>query len=369
MKPRTLLITLLALGIIAWLAVTLSNRNLTPPASIVGQALLSNQTLVATNTIEIKDSTEPQPLILQLDTQANLWRINSYHNAPANLTRIAKLTDDLQGSKIQREVTSNPDRFPRLGLGERTITFRDDQNKTIYNLQLGKTSEGGGLFAKRENDSAAVEIHPQIFFSARPDEWLARDLFQFKPEDITALTVELPDGSKSIYQRGPEKQWQLVEPTPPEGKTINTEIPQRILQLLLTTSFFQHHIRGDTEAIPAYENSREITFSLSDGETFSLRIGRRPATIPPQVSETSDQTNEQNTTAAPAGPVLIFLESAPEKFVWSEAAKTILPVSTETLWNALPQTEQALFTDAHIQDQPQQTSEETLLSAPLITPE
>lgn len=354
-RTKHLLIFVAVLAVVALTAGFLGKLRTAKTASVVGQPILASQIVAQIAEVEVKDGDSQDTIILRFDNDSKIWRITSYHNAPANLTRVAKLTDDLQASKIQREVTSNPERFPRLGLGERTVIFRASDGNEIYKIQFGKTSDEGGVFVKREGDEAAMEIHPLVFFSARPDEWMAREFLQFKNEDVTSVTIHLPDGTLVEYNRGEDSKWNFTGPPPPEGKEVNLELPETILRQLFSNSFFQHYLKGDEETTAANENSRQLTFTLKDGEKFVLRIARRPAKA----------AEGEGAAPQPAGPVLIFVESAPEKFLWAEAVKTIVPVSTEALWNSLPADVEALFKSPAAE----QNTTDPLESAPLIPPE
>jgi hypothetical protein len=349
MKTKSLLIVVAALAILAAIITLLTRRPQSQAYETAGQPVLPRNITTQTAQIEITEKNSNTPITLQ-KKDGGLWLITSYHNAPANLTRIAKLTDDLEASKIQRIVTANPERFERLGLGARTVTFRDSEKKEIFKISFGETSQEGGYFLKLENNNSAFEAHPQVFFTANPDEWLARELFQFKIEDITALNFQLSGDRQARFQRDEQGKWQLLEPQIPDGRSLKKDMPESILRLLLNTNIYQHNLITDPTSQAALANARLVEFTLKDGQKISLKIGRAPST----------EDTEQNSTPVPTNPVLIFLQSAPEAYVWSEAARTIIPHASETLLKQIPTSIEDML------DSP--TAEEMAEQQPLIPP-
>jgi len=324
MKIKPVVILFVILCLITLLLTLFSRQPRSEALRSFGNPILPRHLIAQIAQITLTEKNSEKTITLQKKDN-DIWRIPNYYNAPANFTRIAKLIDDLEASKIQRAVTANPERLQRLGLNARTVAFYDAQSNEIYNISIGDFTPEGGLYVQLHKNDLCYEAYPPVFYTASPDEWLAREFFQFDIQNIHSLEFQISPDCTAKFQRDDQGKWQMIQPQLTEGQSLKNDMPESLLRQILDIKVFQHKLITDPYAQAALQKARLFELTLKDGQKFSFKIGRAQA---------AENTSDSSSTAEK--PVLLFLQNAPENYVWLEAARTIIPYVSETLFKQIP---------------------------------
>src|SRR4051794_36058059 len=144
MKLRTLLITVAVLAVLA-IGVFVARRPGPPPTSDprLNQPLVDRATVEKAAKLTISDQGKTVTLARQGDT----WRDVSYYDLPADFSKLSGFIGNLTDAKLDRLVTSRPDRIARLEFKDTKIELLDAADKPLWSVMLGKNPEiGGGRF-------------------------------------------------------------------------------------------------------------------------------------------------------------------------------------------------------------------------------
>src|SRR5688572_10967118 len=108
MKIKTLIVTVLALAVLS-IGVYFARRPGPPPSgdARLNQPLVDAATIEKTAKVRITDAGKTVELIRTDGT----WRVPSYHDLPADFSKLSSLVGNLTDAKLQRLVTSNPERL------------------------------------------------------------------------------------------------------------------------------------------------------------------------------------------------------------------------------------------------------------------
>src|SRR5580704_16414209 len=166
MKLRTLIITVAVLAILSVAAYLLNRPEPAPVADIrVGKSVLDSDTASKAAALSISDQGKKVELARNPD---GTWQVTSYFGLPADFEKISRLVQDLNEAKVDRFVTSNPDRLSRLEFKDSKVVLGDGAGKEVWSLTLGKTAESGnGRFIRFDDE-------PKAFFSGL-HVWLDTD--------------------------------------------------------------------------------------------------------------------------------------------------------------------------------------------------
>jgi hypothetical protein len=187
MKLRSLIITVAVLAALS-VAAYLGNRpEAAPPADPrVGTALLGPDVVARAAGIVIEDQGKKVELARNPDAS---WRVPSYFDMPADIEKVARLIQDLNEAKVDRFVTSSPDRLSHLEFKDSKITLTDPAGKEIWSLTLGKTAESGnGRFIRFGSEPRAFFSGMHVWLDTDAKGWANAQLVSVKPRSRSPST-------------------------------------------------------------------------------------------------------------------------------------------------------------------------------------
>ncbi|HEY5079387.1 MAG TPA: DUF4340 domain-containing protein, partial [Opitutaceae bacterium] len=227
MKLRSLAVAvalLAALSVVAYLG----NRPESAPVADprVGKALLDPETLGRATGISVSDQGKKVELVRGAD---GTWRVPSYYDFPADVEKIAHLVQDLNESKVDRFVTSNPDRIARLDFKDSSIALTDASGKEIWNLGFGKTPDSGnGRFVRFGKEPVAFFSGLHVWLDTDAKGWADARLVTAKPDEIASIEIPMDGGPVTVSRPKKEAPWAA---TAPAGKRL---IADKVASLLTT---------------------------------------------------------------------------------------------------------------------------------------
>ncbi len=368
MKLKTLIVTVAVLAALS-LVVFIVRRPPAPPSADprIGQPLVESATVEQAAKLEITDAGKTVTLTRQPD---GTWRVPSYHDFPADFQKLTRLVGDLTGAKIQRLVTTNPDRIARLEFKDTTLSLRDAADKVLWTITLGRTPEAGsGRFVRFGDEPKAYLANLSAWLDPEPRNWAQAEILNLKPDDVAKVEIPFPDSAAVTVSRAKAADPWTSERTP-DGQQVKADKITSVLNSLGTLRFSDTTELNDPNVVAAKANARPFKFTTFDGKTITIALGRKPeekklkppepagpaslgsvTDLAKQDSAKKDEEKKDDPLAPefetiPAGPVYAFVThsdaSAPINALMAKRAFQI----AEYTFTGLPQKSEELFEPA-----------------------
>jgi hypothetical protein len=319
MKLRSLVITVVLLAVLS-VAAYLGNRpEPAPPADPrVGKPLLDPDTVSRASDIVVSD----QGKLVEVTKGADgTWRVPSYYGLPADMEKISRLMQDLNESKVDRFVTSTPDRLSHLDFKDSGIVLKDSSGKEIWNLVFGKTPDSGnGRFIRFGSEPVAFFSGLHVWLDTDAKGWADARLVTLKPDDVTKIEIPLAGGDPVIASRAKkDAAWTAAAPA---GQKLSADKVASLLTTLTSLRFTDTVGSKDPAAAEAAGYMRTFKLATFDGKTLTISLGRKPeqkkakapaapATGEPVKAKPADgATAAPETETIPAGPVFATVSSS-----------------------------------------------------------
>jgi hypothetical protein len=375
MRLKTLLVII---GILAALAAIVAVvRRPSPPPSAdarINQPLVDLSTIEKATKLRISDGGKTVELVRQPDGN---WRVPSYHEMPADFAKLSTFVGNLTDAKLQRLVTTTPDRIARLEFKDTKIELFDDSGKELASLTLGKTADAGGRYVRFGSEQKAFLANLQAWLDTEPKNWANSALLTLKPEDVSKIEISFPQGDAVTLTREKKEDPWSAAPTP-ENQTVNTQKVTSVLNAFSGLRFTETTDPTDANAVAAKANQRTVKLTTFDGKTIQVTLGRKPeekklkpptaaadgSSGPAALGSVSDLTKKESDPKAgetpseekkpitpeyetiPAGPVFVSIShsdaSAPVNELMQKRAYQI----SDYTFTSLPQNASELFTAA-----------------------
>lgn len=364
--------TLVALCLAVWLV-----RRPAAPVSTdarIGQPVLAPDLAADLTRLELADGGKTVALARQAD---GTWTVPDYHDFPADFAKLTRLVADLTEARIQRLVTTRPERLARLEFKDTTLTFHGAAGRTPFRLTLGKTADGGGRFVRFGEEEKGYLANLNSYADAEPKNWADATLLSLKPAEIAAVEIGFADGAPVTATRAkPEEAW--VAASAPAGQRLKADRINSLLTTVGSLRFTDTTAPDDAQAVAARAHPRTLKLTTFGGQTYTLTFARRPEEKrpkPPAAETKSPATEvvpatEAPTPAAPAeapapppaaapaapefetipaGPVFVAIKSSESAarlnalmeqraFQIAEWIYTGLPAAAADFWEPVPST-------------------------------
>jgi hypothetical protein len=274
MKLRTLV---LAVAVLAALSVVAYLRNRPSPAPSadprVGTVLLDADTVGRASGLVISD--QGKQSVLSKGTDGS-WRVTTYFDFPADVGKISQLVQDLNEAKVDRFVTSNPDRLAHLDFKDSSITLADASDKEIWSLTIGRESEqGNGRFIRFGAEPKAFYSTLHVWLDTDSKGWANAQLVDVKPDDIAKIEIPF-DGGPALVASRAKKDAPWSDGAAPAGRKLSAEKMSSLLSSLTSLKFTDTVDVKDPAAAEAAPHTRTLKLTTFDGKTYTVALGRKP---------------------------------------------------------------------------------------------
>jgi hypothetical protein len=357
MKLRTLVVTVVLLAALSVIAYV---RNRPEPAPLadprVGKPLLDAETVGRAAGIVISDQGKRVELSRNPD---GTWVVPSYFGMPADRDKISHLVQDLNESKVDRFVTSNPDRVARLEFKDSSIVLTDAAGKEIWNLGFGKTPDSGnGRFVRFGKEPVAFFSGLHVWLDTDAKGWADARLVTVKPDEIASVEVPI-EGGAAVTARRAKKDAAWTAPAPP-GKKLAADKITALVTTLTSLRFTETLDPKNPTVAEASSYTRGFTLTTFDGKTLTVSLGRKPeekkpkppappektdpaaaAKVPEAATEAKPAVPEVETI--PAGPVFASVSSSDAHATVNDLMKRRAFEVDEYTFTGLPQKADDLF--------------------------
>lgn len=272
MKLRTLVITIAVLAALS-VAAFFATRTEAPPAADtrVGQTLVDRSIAEKAAKLRLSDQGRTVNLTRQSD---GTWKVTSYYDFPADFTKLSTFISSLTDAKLDRLVTSSPDRIARLEFAETKITLLDASDKELWTVTLGKTSETGGRYVRFGTEQKAFLTNLNAFLDSESKNWANSELLTLKADDIAKVEIPFPDGPVTVTRAKKEDPW-VADKTPAGNKLIADKVSS-LLGTLGSIRFSDTSEQTDANAVAAKANERRFKLETFDKKVYQVALGRKP---------------------------------------------------------------------------------------------
>ena len=221
------------------------------------------------------------------------WVVQSRLNYPADLEKLSGLVRKLKEAKIGRVFESNEGSLKRLALIDPTneestreerglkIIFRDEKDKELKNLIVGKSRETGDQRGAAEGQYLMLKGDTKIYLidqdfsnlEAIPLEWLEKKLVDVQADDVKSILCHSLDGKKAEYHfERPEKGKDFEAVQFPAGKKINKSALSQLSRAL--ASFNMENIVDPSNLSKSpIKMSKQIEYALFNGLIYRIIPG------------------------------------------------------------------------------------------------
>jgi hypothetical protein len=282
MKLRTLVVTIVVLALLSGIVAFLGRR--TAPASTdprVGQPLLDRAVVEKAGRLRLSDQGKTVTLARQAD---GTWRVSSYFDLPADFQKLSRFVDDLNEAKLQRLVTSNPERIARLEFKDTKVEFLDNAEKELWAVTLGKAGETGGRFVRFGAEPKAYLASLNAWLDADAKNWANAQLLNLKPDDIARVEFSLPGAAADnppavatpiVVSRAKKDDAWAASQTP-AGQKLKSDRIASLLSSLTALRFTDTLEPADPKVAAAKAHERQYKLTTFDGKTYSVVIAQKP---------------------------------------------------------------------------------------------
>ena len=335
----------------------------------VGQSVLAADLATRAAQIRITDSDKNVTLARQ---STGTWRVTTYHDLPADFTKLSQLISDLSDAKIQRFVTARPERLARLEFKDTTITLLDADAKEIWTATLGKSADGGGRFLRYGKEEKGYQFAPNFSLESESKNWVDTALLNLKQDDIAAVEIGFTDGTTVAAKRA-KKEDPWTSANAPAGNRLKPDRIASVLGNLVSLRFSDTSATDDPAVAIARAHSRTLKLTTFAGDTYTVTLGRKPEEKKPKQAVADTKPHDNSAPASPeakpqdesrrspegeggpkpefetipAGPVYAFIKSSNEKTSINDVMKrrafqigewtfNALPAQAPDLWEDLP---------------------------------
>lgn len=275
MKLKTLSIVVAILAVLS--AITWYVQRPAPPPSAdarVGQPLAQAATLEKATKVRLGDQGKALLLVKEAD---GAWHVPDYYDFPADFSKLTHLVGELTEARLQRLVTSNPERISRLEFNDSKITFLDSSDKELWSVTLGRNADSGGRFVRFGTEQKAYLATYNGFLEVDPKAWADAQLLNLKTDDIARVEISFPDGNTSAVSAArAKKEDPFTADKAPEGKKLKADAVTSVLNSLATLRFSDTSDPTYPNAVAAKAHARTVKITLFDGKTVTLALGRKP---------------------------------------------------------------------------------------------
>ncbi len=278
-------------------------------------------------------------------TEDGRWTLVGEPVLPADSSRLARLTRDLVSPRIERLVSTNPERIATFEFGETGLRYADASGAALLDLQLGRSLEGGARLLRFGEEDKAYAARLNLWLDAEPASWRDNLLVSgLQASDLASLRIAFPDTDAEpvlVSRASATEPW--TSPASPAGHQVRAAI--------LTTQAgnlsalrFNHVAPADAETVVAARaHPREVSLTSFAGRTVTFTFYRAPE--PPAASAPEVPEGEEPPPPPPPAPRPVFvsvLDSQPDAIL-EAAARTHAFEIAEWLFTSLPQRPEDLF--------------------------
>lgn len=273
MKLKTLIVSIVVLAALA-VVVFIARRPEAPAAqdARVNQPLVERATAEKAARLRLSDAGKT----VEVAQENGAWRVPSYYDMPADFNKLSGFIGNLTDAKIQRLVTSNPDRISRLEFKDTKIELLDSASKPIWSATLGKNAEtGGGRYVRFGDEQKAYLTNLSAWLDTDSKNWANAELLNLKADDVAKIEIPFAEGGPITVSRAKKEDAWTADKTPANQK-VKADKVSALLGSVSNIRFSDTSTPDDAGVAVAKANLRTLKLTTFDNKTYTVALGRKP---------------------------------------------------------------------------------------------
>lgn len=274
MKLKTLIVTVLVLAALS--AGAYFARRPTPPPlpdNRINQSLVDRAVIEKSSKLRISDAGKTVELTRQPD---GTWRVPSYYDMAADFSKLSGFVGNLTDAKLQRLVTTSPNRIALLEFKDTKVELLDASDKVVLTLTLGKNAEvGGGRYVRIGDEKKAFLTNLSAWLDTESKNWANAELINIKADDVAKLEIPFAEGGPIKVSRAKKEDPWVAENTP-AGQKLKADKISSILSSIGAVRFSDTNALDDANVTAAKANQRSFQIETFDKKVVKVAMGRKP---------------------------------------------------------------------------------------------
>ena len=276
--------------------------------------------------------------------EAGRWTLAGEPALPADTSRLARITGDLVGPKIDRLVTARADKLGAYDLDSAGIVYADASGKPLLDLDLGKTLEGGARILRFGDETKAYAARLNVWLDAEAASWRDTALVAgIQAADVASLSISLPDTAAPVVVSRAKAEDPWTSPSTPAGHQVRASTLTAQIGNLSGLRYTNVAPNLDPGVVAARVFPREFTLTTFSGRTVKIGFARAPEPPAPPKSEAKEGETAPPTPPAEPRPVYVEITDSRPDAILSAAAKTHAFEVADWIFTALPAKSEDLF--------------------------
>ncbi|MFM9956051.1 MAG: DUF4340 domain-containing protein [Opitutaceae bacterium] len=382
MKLKSIVRTIAILAALSAVAFFATRPTPAPVADTrVGQPLADRAIVEKATKLRLNDQGKTVTLVRQADAT---WKVASYHDFPADFSKLATFIGSLTDAKLERLVTSSPARIALLEFKDTKIELLDATDKELWTVTLGKNPDtGSGRYVRYGAEAKAFLASLSAYLDTDSKNWANTELLALKVDDVAKIEIPFVAANASeptsltLSRATKDAPW-TAEKTP-DGQKLKADKIAAVLSSLSSIRFSETNDLTDANAVAAKANERLFKIETFDKKVLKIALGRKPEEkklkpiTPPAEGQSALaalgtaadmlKKDADGKPAEPAKPIAPEFETIPAGPVFVNIASSDASASV----NALMQKRAFQISDYTFTSLPQK-SEELFEPAPVAAP-
>ena len=279
MKLKSIVRTIAILAALSAVAFFATRPTPAPVADTrIGQPLADRAIVEKATTLRLNDQGKTVTLVRQADAT---WKVASYHDFPADFSKLATFIGSLTDAKLERLVTSSPARIALLEFKDTKIELLDSTDKELWSVTLGKNPDtGSGRYVRYGAEAKAFLASLSAYLDTESKNWANTELLALKVDDVAKIEIPFAAANASeptsltLSRATKDAPW-TAEKTP-DGQKLKADKIAAVLSSLSSIRFSETNDLTDANAVAAKANERLFKIETFDKKVLKIALGRKP---------------------------------------------------------------------------------------------
>ena len=244
----------------------------------IGQPLADRAIVEKATTLRLNDQGKTVTLVRQADAT---WKVSSYHDFPADFSKLATFIGSLTDAKLERLVTSSPARIALLEFKDTKIELLDATDKELWSVTLGKNPDtGSGRYVRYGAEAKAFLASLSAYLDTDSKNWANTELLALKVDDVAKIEIPFVAANASeptsltVSRSTKDAPW-TAEKTP-DGQKLKADKISAVLSSLSSIRFSETNDLTDANAVAAKATERLFKIETFDKKVLKIALGRKP---------------------------------------------------------------------------------------------
>lgn len=274
MKLKSILIAVAVLAALS-AAAFFATRPTPPPVADtrLGSPIVDRTIVEKAAKLRLSDQGKTVTLVRQPDAT---WKVATYHDFPADFSKLSTFIGSLTDAKLERLVTSTPDRIARLEFKDTKIDLLDASDKELWTVTLGKNPDSGaGRYLRYGTEQKAFLANLSAYLDTESKNWANAELLALKVDDVAKIEIPFAEGGPITVSRAKKEDPWTADKTP-AGQKLKADKISSLLSSLSSIRFSDTNDLTDANAVAAKTNERLFKIETFDKKTLKVALGRKP---------------------------------------------------------------------------------------------